>query len=147
MLKIIHIKSTYDDGYIISGNGLCVEHGSINVTGDVVNIVLNDDGKITIPTGIYELLSIETDCGDFVIDLPECYFKKIEIKSDCGDMKINTNYKNISFDTECGEYENLNLHNKGIKPKTFVVNKIARKVKSLVSEFDLPLNKNKDRYF
>ena len=113
----------------------------------MVNIVLNDDGKITIPTGNYELLSIETDCGDFVIDLPECYFKKIEIKSDCGDMKINTNYKNISFDTECGEYENLNLHNKGIKPKTFVVNKIARKVKSLVSEFDLPLNKNKDRYF
>ena len=147
MLKIIHIKSTCDDGYIISGNSLFVEQGSKNVTGDVVNIVLNDDGKITIPTGNYELLSIETDCGDFVIDLPECYFKKIEIKSDCGDMKINTNYKNISFDTECGEYENLNLHNKGIKPKTFVVNKIARKVKSLVSEFDLPLNKNKDRYF
>lgn len=147
MLKIIHIKSTCDDGYIISGNSLFVEQGSKNVTGDVVNIVLNDDGKITIPTGNYELLSIETDCGDFVIDLPDCYFEKIEIKSDCGDMKINTNYKNISFDTECGEYENLNLHNKGIKPKTFVVNKIARKVKSLVSEFDLPLNKNKDRYF
>ena len=147
MVRIINIKSTCDDGYIISGNSLFVEQGSKNVTGDVVNIVLNDDGKITIPTGNYELLSIETDCGDFVIDLPECYFKKIEIKSDCGDMKINTNYKNISFDTECGEYENLNLHNKGIKPKTFVVNKIARKVKSLVSEFDLPLNKNKDRYF
>ena len=77
MLKIIHIKSTCDDGYIISGNGLCVEHGSINVTGDVVNIVLNDDGKITIPKDNYELLSIETDCGDFVIDLPDCYFKKI----------------------------------------------------------------------
>lgn len=147
MLKIIHIKSTCDDGYIISGNSLFVEQGSKNVTGDVVNIVLNDDGKITIPTGNYELLSIETDCGDFVIDLPDCYFEKIEIKSDCGDMKINTNYKNISFDTECGEYENLNLHNKGIKPKTFIANKIARKVKSLVSEFDLPLNKNKDRYF
>ena len=147
MLKIIHIKSTCDYGYIRSGNSLFVEQGSKNVTGDVVNIVLNDDGKITIPTGNYELLSIETDCGDFVIDLPDCYFEKIEIKSDCGDMKINTNYKNISFDTECGEYENLNLHNKGIKPKTFVVNKIARKVKSLVSELDLPLNKNKDRYF
>ena len=147
MLKIIHIKSTCDDGYIISGNGLCVEHGSINVTGDVVNIVLNDDGKITIPTGNYGLLSIDTDCGDFVIDLPNCYFEKIEIRSDCGDVKVNTNYKNISFDTDCGEYENLNLHNKGIKPKNFGVNKIARKVKSLVSEFELPLNKNKDRYF
>ena len=62
-------------------------------------------------------------------------------------MKVNTNYKNISFDTDCGEYENLNLHNKGNKPKKFGVNKIARKVKSLVSEFELPLNKNKDRYF
>ena len=147
MLRIINIKSTCDDGYIISGNGLCVEYGSINVTGNVANIVLNDDGKITIPTGNYELLSIETDCGDFEINLPDCYFKKIELKSDCGDMKINTNYKNISFDTECGEYENLNLHNKGIKPKASVANKIARKVKTLVSEFDLPLNKNKDRYF
>lgn len=147
MLKKIHIKSTCDDGYIISGNGLCVEQGSINIIGYTANIVLNDDGKITIPTGNYELLSIDTDCGDFVIDLPNCYFEKIVIKSDCGDMKVNTNYKNISFDTDCGEYENLNLHNKGIKPKNFGVNKIARKVKSLVSEFELPLNKNKDRYF
>ena len=147
MLRIINIKSTCDDGYIISENGLCVEHGSMSVTGNTANIVLNDDGKITIPTGNYELLSIETDCGDFVINLPDCYYKKKEIKSDCGDMKVNTNYKNITFDTECGEYENLNLYNKVIKPKAFVANKIARKVKTLVSDDDLPLNKNKDRYF
>ena len=67
MLRIINIKSSCDDGYIISGNGLCVEHGAINITGYTANIVLNDDGKITIPTGNYELLLIDTDCGDFVI--------------------------------------------------------------------------------
>ena len=147
MFKKIYIVSGCDDGHLINGNILSVEQGSVRMDSKSINIVLNDDGKITIPTGNYELLLIDTDCGDFVIDLPNCYFEKIEIKSDCGDMKVNTNYKNISFDTDCGEYENLNLHNKAIKPKNFGVNKIPRKVKSLVSEFELPLNKNKDRYF
>ena len=147
MFKKIYIVSDCDDGHLVNGNSLSVEQGSINMIGPIIRIVLNDDGKIIIQAGNYELLSIDTDCGDFVIDLPNCHFNKIKLKSDCGDMKINTNYNQISFDTDCGEYENLNLHNKGLKPTPPIGNKMVKKVKSLISDIGLPLKNKKDRYY
>ena len=82
MFKKIYIVSDCDDGHLVNGNSLSVEQGSINMIGPIIRIVLNDDGKIIIPAGNYDLLSIDTDCGDFVIDLPNCYFESIELKSD-----------------------------------------------------------------
>ena len=145
MIKKIYILSDCDDCHLTNGNGLNVDYGSINVNNEIIKIVLNDDGKIMIPSGNYELLSIKTDCGDFVIDLPNCYFERIDLKSDSGDMKVNTNYNKISFDTDCGDYENINLNNKGVKHKKNIGNKVVKKVKSIISDFDRS-SRNKDRY-
>ena len=107
MFKKIYIVSDCDDGHLVNGNSLSVEQGSINMIGPIIRIVLKDDGKIIIPAGNYDLLSIDTDCG---------------------------------------EYENLNLHNKGLKPTPPIGNKMVKKVKSLISDIGLPLKNKKDRY-
>ena len=145
MVKEIHIYSDCDDGHLVNSVIMYATHASIKI-GKKVNISLNDDAVIGIPPGNYDLLFIETDCGDFKIDLPECYFDKIKLKSDCGDMKVNTNYNNISFDTDCGEYENNNLGNKKTHTKN-IPNLVRKKVKSIVSSISDSFNKTKDRYF
>lgn len=147
MFKKIYIESDCDDGYLTNGNELNVEEGSIKIINETIKIVLNEDGKIIIPPGNYELLSIQTDCGDFIIDLPNCYFEKVELRSDCGDMTINTNYKKISFDTDMGEYKNLNLKNMGLLNKSPIVKKVVKKVKSVVSNLDLSVKNDKERYY
>ena len=118
-------------------------------TGDGVQDVINNYiyNNLYQTVGNYELLSIQTDCGDFIIDLPNCYFEKVELRSDCGDMTINTNYKKISFDTDMGEYKNLNLKNMGLLNKSPIVKKVVKKGKSVFSNLDLSVKNNKERYY
>ena len=61
-------------------------------------------------------------------------------------MKVNTNYNTISFDTDCGEYENNNLGNKKTHTKN-IPNLVRKKVKSIASSISDSFNKTKDRYF
>lgn len=132
MVKNIYIKSVCDNGKLIDGIIFSVNNGKANIYNDSIVIELTDDGNVTIPSGNYELLEIETDCGDFKIDLPNCFFKEVKLKSDCGDMNVNTNYNVISFNTDCGEYINRNVKK---KPKRSKV-KVNNKVKSIIMDVD-----------
>ena len=132
MVKNIYIKSVCDNGKLIDGIIFSVNNGKANIYNDSIVIELTDDGNVTIPSGNYELLEIETDCGDFKIDLPNCFFNEVKLKSDCGDMNVNTNYNVISFNTDCGEYINRNVKK---KPKRSKV-KVNNKVKSIIMDVD-----------
>lgn len=134
MIKNIYVKSVCDNGKLIDGIIFSVSNGKVNIYSDSIIVELTDDGNVTIPPGNYELLQIETDCGDFKIDLPNCFFKEVKLKSDCGNMNINTNYHNINFETECGECINRSIKKKTKRTKLKVNNKVKSLTTNVVPE-------------
>ena len=134
MIKNIYVKSVCDNGTLIDGIIFSVSNGKVNIYSDSIVVELTDDGNITIPSGNYELLQIETDCGDFKIDLPNCFFKEVKLKSDCGNMNINTNYHDISFDTERGECINRSIKKKTKRTKLKVNNRVKSLTTNVVPE-------------
>ena len=103
MFKIISIITDFEDVKIKEGTNLNVTHGMYNISNGVLEIKTMDDCEITIVKGHYDLLEIKTNCGDYMINLENSYFDKVKIESECGDVEISTNYKNISFKSECGD--------------------------------------------
>ena len=118
MIKKIKIFSEIDDVEILEGNKFTVTHGNMFTSNEIVTFKIKDDSTVTIPIGNYDLLEIETECGDFKIILENTFFDNIKIKSETGDVEITANYNNISFDSECGEYINHKKVNNAKKHKT-----------------------------
>lgn len=134
MIKNIYVKSVCDNCRLIDGAVFSISDGKVNICNDSIVFDLTDDGIITIPSGNYELLEIDTNCGDFKIDLPNCFFKEVKLESDCGDIDVNTNYNTISFDTDCGEYVVRNDKKKAKKSKVKVNNKVKSLIENIVPE-------------
>ena len=117
MIKNIYVKSVCDNGKLIDGIIFSVSNGKVNIYSDSIVVELTDDGNITIPSGNYELLQIETNCGDFKIDLPTL-FKKKGLKK--GRDFLQEKYENFKYDITKKEYvDSINAISEIICPKEY----------------------------
>ena len=107
MISKIIISSNNAIGELVDGPLFNANNCKFKQKDDELQLLLINDSIISIPPGEYELLSITSNCGEFVIDLPDCSFEEIKLVINWGNIKLNTNYNKLTFDTCSGKFTNF----------------------------------------
>lgn len=67
-----------DDCRLIDGAVFSISDGKVNIYNDSIGFDLTDDGIVTIYSGNYELLEIDTDFGEYVVRNDKKKVKKVK---------------------------------------------------------------------
>ena len=130
VFKKIYIKSEVEDIRITQGSHLEVINGSYCIDEQgCLSIYPNDDVVVTIPSGFYEEIEVETEVGDCLIELNDTKVERIAFRSEAGDLTVDADCQNISFNSFGGDYLRIGGH-KNNKP---VINKPPMKAKTVVA--------------